>query len=182
MSVVVAKRRLLLICGSLRSGSTNEALLQTVASLLPDDVTADLYDGMGRLPHFNPDDDHDPLPDIVVDLRNRISDATAILVSTPEYAGAMPGSLKNLLDWTVGGVETSDKPAAWINISTSPSQARKTHESLSTVLRYTGTNVIEAACVRVPVDRDAIGVNGVIEDASLRAAITAAVRTLLDAT
>jgi hypothetical protein len=24
-------------------------------------------------------------------------------VSTPEYAGTLPGSLKNLLDWRVGG-------------------------------------------------------------------------------
>ena len=38
-------RRMLLICGSLRAGSTNEALLRTVASLLPDDVVAELYDG-----------------------------------------------------------------------------------------------------------------------------------------
>src|SRR4249920_12087 len=133
-NVATPPRRLMLICGSMRSGSTNEALLRTVASLLPDDVVADLYDGMGLLPHFNPDDDHDPLPARVADLRHRIATANAVLFSTPEYAGAMPGSLKNLLDWTVGGVEVSDKPAAWINISTAPAGATDTHESLSTVL------------------------------------------------
>ena len=137
-SVTLARvPQLLLICGSLRSGSTNEALLRSVTSLLPSDVTADLYDGMAQLPHFNPDDDQEPLPSAVVDLRSRIASADAILFSTPEYAGAMPGSLKNLLDWTVGGVEISDKPTAWINISTSSSGAAATHESLTTVLRYT---------------------------------------------
>ena len=173
-------RHLMLICGSLRSGSTNEALLRTVASLLPADVTADSYDGMARLPHFNPDDDHDPLPPAVVDLRGRIAAVDAILFSTPEYAGAMPGSLKNLLDWTVGGVETSDKPVAWINISTTGG-ATKTHESLATVLAYTGAKMVEAACVRIPVHRDAIGVNGLIDDAAVQAEILAAVTALLDA-
>jgi chromate reductase len=172
----------MLICGSLRSGSTNEALLRTVASLLPSDVVADFYDGMSALPHFNPDDDHDPLPPAVADLRSRIATADAILFSTPEYAGAMPGALKNLLDWTVGGVETTDKPAAWINISISPGGAANTHESLTTVLRYTGIDVIDAACVRIPVHRDAIGANGLIDDASIEAEILAAVTILLAAT
>ena len=170
----------MLICGSLRSGSTNEALLRTVVSLLPADVTADSYDGLARLPHFNPDDDHDPLPPAVVDLRERIAAANAVLFSTPEYAGAMPGSLKNLLDWTVGGVETTDKPAAWINISTTGG-AMKTHESLTTVLTYTGVKMIDAACVRIPVHRDAIGANGLIGDATVQAAILAAVMALLAA-
>ena len=172
-------RTLLLICGSLRSGSTNEALLRTVAELLPEDVAADAYDGMARLPHFNPDDDQDPLPADVVELRDRIASADAILFSTPEYAGAMPGSLKNLLDWTVGGVEISDKPTAWINISASPAGATATHESLTTVLRYTGAKLVEDACVRIPIHRDAADSHGVIGDPEIRFRIQAAVTTLL---
>ncbi len=173
--------RLLMICGSLRSGSTNEALLRTAASLLPSDVTADAFDGMAALPHFNPDDDQEPLPPAVVDLRSRIAAADAILFSTPEYAGAMPGSLKNLLDWTVGGIEISDKPTAWINISTTGG-ATATHESLSIVLRYTGAKLIDEACVRIPVHRDAPDSHGLIGDPEIRLRIKAAVTKLLDAT
>ncbi|HEY0518110.1 MAG TPA: NADPH-dependent FMN reductase, partial [Ilumatobacteraceae bacterium] len=131
------------------------------------------------LPHFNPDHDSDPLPPAVVELRSRIAAADAILFSTPEYAGAMPGSLKNLLDWTVGGVEISEKPTAWINISTAPTGASATHESLTTVLRYTGANVIDAACVRIPVPRDAVGRDGLIQDPMLRGQIASAGATLL---
>lgn len=174
-------RRLLLICGSLRSGSTDEAMLRTVMSLLPPDVAPDMYEGMGTLPHFNPDNDQDPLPSPVVALRGRITAADAILFSTPEYAGAMPGSLKNLLDWTVGGVEISEKPTAWINISTSPAGAAGTHESLTTVLRYTGAKLVDAACVRVPVHRDAVGVDGLIFDPEIRFRANAAVAALLGA-
>ena len=40
-----------------------------------------------------------------------------MLFSTPEYAGALPGSFKNLLDWTVGGGETYGMPVGWVNVS-----------------------------------------------------------------
>jgi len=172
-------RCLLLICGSLRAESTNAALLRTVEAMLPDDVEADWYAGTAELPHFNPDDDVDPLPTSVADLRQRIVQASAILFSTPEYAGAMPGSLKNLLDWTVGGVEISDKPVGWINISPTPGGAARTYESLTTVLTYTGARVIEAACVHIPVPRPAIGDGGLIDDPGLRSQIAQAVSSLL---
>ena len=74
----------------------------------------------------------------------------------------------------------SHKPSAWINIS-STGGALATHESLTTVLKYTGANVIEAACARIPVPRTALGTNGLIEDLALREDIAAAVTTLLDA-
>ena len=121
-------------------------------------------------------------PAEVAELRHRVASATAILFSTPEYAGAMPGSLKNLLDWTVGGVEISDKPTAWINISTAPAGAAGTHESLTIVLRYTGAKLVEAACVPIPVHRDAVGLDGLIGDPEIRIRTKAAVTTLLDAT
>jgi len=179
MSATGQQRRLLLICGSLRHGSTNEALLRTVAAAVPPDVVVDMYDGTSRLPHFNPDDDHDPLQAAVTDLRRRITEADAILFSTPEYAGAMPGSLKNLLEWTVGGIEITDKPVAWINISTAPDGASRTYESLTTVLTYTGAKVVADACVRIPVPRDAIGANGEIEDQALRDQVAVAIARLL---
>ena len=72
---------------------------------------------MTDLPHFNPDDDHDPLPHAVADLRARIGAADAVLICTPEYAGALPGTFKNLLDWSVGGPEMYGKPVAWVNAS-----------------------------------------------------------------
>src|SRR4051794_18403425 len=56
---------------------------------------------MVDLPAFVPADD--ALPPPVVDLLTRIDNADAVVVSTPEYAGGLPGSLKNLLDRTVGG-------------------------------------------------------------------------------
>lgn len=181
-------RHILMICGSLRSGSTNAAVLhtaQTVAQTTAADttagpITASIYDGLDRLPHFNPDADHDPLDPAVVDLRHRIDMADAILFSTPEYAGALPGSFKNLLDWTVGGIEICDKPVAWINTSTAPTGAVNAHDSLRKVLGYTGAEIVEAACVHIPVPRAAVDPDGLIHELALRAEIAGVVTTLAE--
>jgi NAD(P)H-dependent FMN reductase len=169
----------LLISGSLRSRSTNTAVLRSARSVAPDGVVADLYEGMAGLPHFNPDDDAEPLPPAVVDLRLQIRRADAVLFSTPEYAGALPGSFKNLLDWTVGDhLEGSiyRKPVAWINAS--PRGAVNAHQSLRQVLDYTGANIIEDACVEVAVTEAVVGEDGLLRDPAILQELTAALSTL----
>jgi chromate reductase len=161
----------LLICGSVRSGSTNQALLETAADIAPPGVTTRQFFALGSLPQFNPDDDHEPLPPTVETLRRAIDEAGAVLICTPEYAGALPGSMKNLLDWTVGGIETSDKPCGWINISTASGAAAGAYAELRTVLNYTDARVVDEACVRLPVGRDKIGPDGRVSDPGVRDAI-----------
>ncbi len=170
--------RLLLISGSLRRGSTNTAVLLTAQAVAPDGIEAELYDGLDRLPHFNPDDDVEPLHAAVAAFRSAVNDADAVLFSTPEYAGALPGSLKNLLDWTVGDGESSGKPVGWINASASPHGAARAHDSLRTVLNYTDWVVVDDACARVPVTRGDLGPDGLIADAALRAQIADVVEAL----
>lgn len=173
---------ILLICGSLRAGPSSAAVLKTVQVLAPDGVTADLYEELASLPHFNPDDDEEggPVHAAVADLRGRIGAADALLFSTPEYAGALPGSFKNLLDWTVGGGETYGKLVAWINASTlaSPSGAADAHASLRKVLGYTGAEIVEAACARIPIPRQAVA-DGHIHDLALRRELSAALDALI---
>jgi NAD(P)H-dependent FMN reductase len=151
----------LLVSGSTRNGSTNTAALITAAEIAPSQVTAVRYDGLAELPAFNPDDDGDRLPKTAGRLRAEIGAADAVLFCTPEYAGALPGSLKNLLDWTVGGGEFDRKPAAWINVA-APGRGKGAEDSLMSVLGYVGADIVEAACRRIPVDRDAIGPDGTV--------------------
>ena len=63
-----------------------------------------------------------------------------MLISTPEYAGALPGSFKNPLDWTIGDGEIYDKPVAWINTAgpAAPSGGADAHDSLRKVLGLAG--------------------------------------------
>jgi chromate reductase len=164
----------------MRRGSTNTAALRTAQALVSEGATAEMYDGLADLPAFNPDDDRDPLPAAAAELRHRIATSDAILFSTPEYAGALPGSFKNLLDWTVGGGETYGMPVAWVNVASvaSPSGAADAHASLRRVLGYTGSEVVEEACVRVPVPRDAIGPDGLVADPEIAQVVADAVAAL----
>jgi chromate reductase len=178
--------KLLLISGSLRGGSTNSATLRTAAALAPAGIVVEIYDGMGRLPHFNPDDD--PADGVGLDpevamLRAALAGADALLLSTPEYAGALPGSFKNLLDWTVGGGQNYGMPVAWINVSgaAAPSGGADAHDSLRKVLGYTGAEIVEAACLRLPLSRSDVGEDGLIAPAEARKMIVAAVRALATA-
>jgi len=160
---VTAGVRILLISGSLRGRSTNTAVLRTAQQLAPADAVTVLDDTLGRLPHFNPDDDVAPLPPVVAELRGAIHDADAVLFSTPEYAGALPGSFKNLLDWTIGDDQPRsiyEKPVAWINAS--PRDARYAHDSLRTVLNYAHATIVDDACAHIPVTSADIGPDGLV--------------------
>ena len=170
--------RVLLISGSTRSASTNTALLRTAADCAPDGMATTLYDGLATLPHFNPDDDHEPLPPAVAGLRAAIAASDAVLFCTPEYAGTLPGSMKNLLDWTVGGTVMTDKPVAWVNAAADGRRGGGAHATLATVLGYVQARIVEDACRHVPVARDAIGTDGLIADDATRSAIAGALTTL----
>jgi NAD(P)H-dependent FMN reductase len=95
-------RQVLAISGSLRSSSSNRAALQAAAAQAPDGMAITIYQGLGDLPLFNPDRDREPLPAAVVDLRARAANGDGFLISSPEYAHGISGSLKNALDWLVG--------------------------------------------------------------------------------
>ena len=160
----------LLISGSTRAASSNTALLRTLAALEPDHVTFDV-DALTVLPHFNPDDDRDPLPAPVTALRSAIAAADAVLFCTPEYAGTLPGSMKNLLDWTVGGTELTDKPVAWLNAAADPRRGAGAQATLATVLGYVQARIVEDACRSVPVPAGSIGTDGLIADDDVHAAL-----------
>jgi chromate reductase len=170
--------RILSVCGSLRNGSTNAAVLRTARAVAPAEVEIDEYDRLGELPHFNPDDDTEPLHPAVADLRERLTRADAVLFCTPEYAGALPGSFKNLLDWSVGAETMHRKPVAWINASWAATGAASAHASLRIVLGYLTVDIVEDACVHIPVGRDLLGEDGLVHDEPTREAILNVVTTL----
>jgi chromate reductase, NAD(P)H dehydrogenase (quinone) len=173
--------KILLVSGSLRMRSTNTAVLRTARSVAPIDIEGMLYEGLVDLPHFNPDDDRDPLHPAVESLRTEIGRADAMLFSTPEYAGALPGSFKNVLDWMIGDDQAGsvyEKPVAWINAS--PRGAVDAHESLRKVLGYAGAVIVEAACVHIPVTAASVGDDGLISDPGIRVQIADALVRLAD--
>src|SRR5512142_2089036 len=161
---------ILLISGSTRQRSTNTPALRPAAVLAPPGIRAVLCDGLADLPAFSPDAPDDRPHPAVADLRQRLTEADAVLFCTPEYAGTLPGSLKNLLDWTVGTGELNGKPVAWLTVA-APGRGEGAEATLRLVLRYVDARVIDDACHRVFVHRDAVGPDGTVTNAATRADI-----------
>ncbi|TPK71871.1 NAD(P)H-dependent oxidoreductase [Mesorhizobium sp. B2-4-15] len=105
------------ISGSLRAASTNSALLAALAANAPADCRVQLYDGLGRLPIFNPDEEGERTPSEAARLIEMITRADGVIVSCPEYAHGMPGGMKNALDWLVSGEAAVGKPAMLVHAS-----------------------------------------------------------------
>jgi NAD(P)H-dependent FMN reductase len=166
---------ILLMSGSLRAGSTNTALLRTIADTHADAV---LYDGMRRLPHFDPDDDVDPLPAPVAELRSVVERSNAVVICTPEYAGALPGSFKNALDWLVGCTALEAKPTAIVNVSAV--HASHAQLSLVTVLQYLMADLGPEPVIELPVERRHVGADGSIDDPTIRSRLDRVLRELLE--
>ena len=130
------RKNILAISGSTRKQSSNLNLIKAIEKLYANELSIKIYDGLLNLPQFNPDDDTENSPVQVTDLRKQIKEANGILICTPEYAMGVPGSLKNLLDWTVSSSDFSNKPVVAITASSS---GQKAHLSLLATLQ-----VIEA--------------------------------------
>jgi len=138
--------RVLAIPGSLRSGSLNRRLLETVAELAPQDVEIVLYDGLGGLPHFDADLDTRPGPEAVEDLRARMFAADGVLIATPEYNSSIPGVLKNALDWAsrpLGTGALAGRPVAVAGVSPSAFGAVWAAAEARKVLAASGARVVE---------------------------------------
>ena len=91
--------RVLAISGSLREGSLNTRLLREIAERAPAGVEIELWNGLKSIPPYDADDDTEPAPEPVRELRHAIAGADGLLFATPEYNSSIPGVLKNAIDW-----------------------------------------------------------------------------------
>jgi NAD(P)H-dependent FMN reductase len=61
---------------------------------VPPGVSMTIYDGLGALPHFNPDLEGME-PSSVLEFRRQLKASDGVLICSPEYAHGVPGTLKN---------------------------------------------------------------------------------------
>jgi chromate reductase len=111
--------------GSLRKGSFNQALLEAgcileaASDVCPGDAVLEIFDRVGEFPLYSQDMEAN-MPDVVKQFKDKIKEADAILISTPEYNYSIPGYLKNAIDWATrpfGDNSFDDKPGAIMSSS-----------------------------------------------------------------
>lgn len=139
--------------GSLRQGSYNTALLHAAAELLPEGMTLEIFD-LTPIPMYNDDLRHLGFPDAVCALRDRVTAANALLITTPEYNASISGVLKNTIDWLSrpdkdGHLPMSMKPIAVMGAATGGFGATKALLHLRTVLASINSYTLNRPGVQV---------------------------------
>jgi chromate reductase len=176
--------KILAISGSLRADSHNSALLRSAAELFPEDVELELFDGLRAVPPYDEDDDVEPAPAAVAQLRDAIAGADAILFATPEYNHSIPGQLKNALDWASRPLATNplrNKPVAVVGASIGAFGAVWAQAELRKVLAATGARIVEGD-VAVGHAHQRFGPDGLLADDDLREQLAEVVEALLAVT
>ncbi|MFT5593700.1 MAG: chromate reductase [Oceanicoccus sp.] len=159
---------ILALSGSLRKASYNTLAIKALKLMAPSDV--DITIGSIRdLPLFNPDQEADEIPalDTLVRL---LKQSDGLIISSPEYAHGVSGPMKNALDWLVSGTEFVDKPVMLINTSPRASHAQS---ALKEILVTMSANVIESACLSIPLLGRDLDVDGVINDIAIASVLKA---------
>lgn len=91
--------RLVGIGGSLRRGSYNLGLLRAAAELMPEGATLEVHSIRG-VPLYDADaEETEGIPATATVLKDALAGADGLILSTPEYNNAIPGVLKNAIDW-----------------------------------------------------------------------------------
>ena len=76
-----------------------------------------VFDRICDLPVFSPDMEAVALPESVQNFADLIRDSDGIIIASPEYVRAIPGGLKNAIDWLVSRDEIIAKPIALMHAS-----------------------------------------------------------------
>ena len=108
---------ILAISGSVRAASTNTAMLRAVAALAAPEHEVTVLAGLGDLPVFSPDLETGALPVAVGNFADMVGRSDGVIIASPEYARAIPGGLKNAIDWLVSRDEIVEKPIALMHAS-----------------------------------------------------------------
>lgn len=92
-------------------------MLKAVAEIARPRHRVTVFAGVAGLPVFSPDLEAEPLPDAVQVFADRIDGSDGLIISSPEYVRAIPGGLKNAIDWLVSRDEIAAKPVALMHAS-----------------------------------------------------------------
>lgn len=163
------KIRILGFAGSLRKGSYNKALLRAATELLPKDTELEIFE-LDGIPPYDQDKENQP-PATVVEFKEKIRAADAILIATPEYNYSIPGVLKNAIDWASrppGDNAWDDKPAAIMSASVGMLGGARAQYHLRQTFVYINMHPVNRPEVMVPFAAEKIDDTGTVIDGKTR--------------
>jgi len=175
--------RILGICGSLRGGSFNRALLNAAVELAPDELTITVFDGLAAVPPYNGDVEAQGDPGPVAAFKSAIREADALLIATPEYNYGVPGVLKNALDWASrppGKSVLNRKPAAIMGASMGGTGTARAQLALRQSFVFTETYVMLRPELLVARAQEKVDAQGRLTDETTRKLVRQLLESLRD--
>ena len=149
--------KLLAIAGSLRENSYNRQLAEAAGALMREKHPEVGY-GILRwedVPFMNQDIGH-PAPEAVTRVREAVRETDGLWLFSPEYNHAIPGPLKNLLDWLSRPVSATEaqvlaeKPVALAGASIGMSGASHAQDQLVGMLSFLDAHVMNKPRLCIP--------------------------------
>lgn len=119
---------ILSVSGSTRAESSNTQLLEVINAHF--EVSGSIYPALIDLPLFDPILDQHPWPSEVLEWRNTVRQADAIIISTPVYLHNIPAVLKNALEWLTSSGELDGKSVLPITYTPYPPRGERAMQSL----------------------------------------------------
>ncbi|HQT34280.1 MAG: NADPH-dependent FMN reductase [Thiobacillus sp.] len=172
--------KILGIVGSLRKDSYNHFALKAAQELLPDGSVLNLVELHG-IPIFNQDDEM-TMPAAVLEFKQQILAADAILFATPEYNYSVAGVLKNAIDWAsrpYGESAWTGKPAAVMGASTGSQGTARAQYHLRQILVALDMSTVNQPEVMIDNAAQRFGPDGRLTDEPTRQSVQTLLETLV---
>lgn len=170
-------KTILAIIGSASENSSNQKLVEFMASQDGNKLTFKIYTGLKSLPHFDPELSVANPPQEVVDLRTEIESADGVLICTPEYVFSIPSGLKNAIEWCVSTTVFSDKPCGLITAS---AQGEKGHEELLLLMKTLTARFTGETTLLIQGIKGKLNENGEVTDIETRTKLSSFLEALIE--
>tara|TARA_R110002012_G_scaffold270024_3_gene454306 strand:- start:11758 stop:12372 length:615 start_codon:yes stop_codon:yes gene_type:complete len=170
--------KVLAISGSINPGATAGRLLQAIEQLAGSRFQFTVFEGLGDIPHFNPQLSDSTTNEQVLAWRNLWKQADAVIICTPEYAFGMPGVLKDALDWLVGSGEVYHKPLAAFSYSPSMMGGENALSTLLLTMKAQNADFDESTTSTISAIRQRFSLEGKITDPTLSTLLTKVLQSL----
>lgn len=176
--------QILAIPGSLRDDSYNLSLLEAAKEIAGDGIRIEIAD-IADIPPYDADVEAEGDPQPVHRFKERIREADALLIATPEYQHGVPGVLKNALDWASrppGGAPLTGKPVAVTGATPGDFGTARAQEQLRDTLIYNDCPMVMDPEVLVANANQKIDENGELTDHDTRRRLSELIEALEELT
>lgn len=158
-------KKILFITGSIRKNSFNRQLATEIGKIIGD-CAKTLHLEYAGIPYMNQDTEF-PEPEAVARVRKEVVEVDGIWFCTPEYNAAVPGILKNLLDWLSRPLILNDpkrhtaigRKKATISGAGGNNQTKDSRANLKDILEFMSVEVIGGTGTGIALTLDERGSN-----------------------